>query len=60
MRSNLTLILIIVAILVSVAAGLAAGGGGQVWLSEPNREPVTNENITLPLVPAKPTPFDAE
>lgn len=56
MRPSLTLILIILALLVSLVVGLMIGGGPQVWFSSPIESGGTNSNSSMPVVPQSPTP----
>jgi hypothetical protein len=56
MRPSLTLILIILALLVSLVVGLVIGGGPQVWFNSPIQSGGTNSNSSLPVVPQSPTP----
>lgn len=59
MRPSLTLILIILALLVSIVVGLFLGGGPQVWFSE-RIEESGNGNANLPLAPSRPTALSDE
>jgi hypothetical protein len=60
MRPNLSVILVILALVVSVLVGIVSGGGWQVWLAEPVIDDGVNENVTLPIAPASPTPISVE
>src|SRR5688500_15523121 len=52
MRPNFSVILVILALVVSVLVGIISGGGWQVWLAEPVIDDGVNENVTLPIAPA--------
>lgn len=55
MRPSLTVILIVVALLVSFLIGLFMGGGPLVWWRSISGGGVNNENVTAVLEPVRPT-----